>query len=206
MSPFPFGNHMGRMLALTLTIVCAQGEPAPEVLMAGTAAPFLTTAPETLFPSSCLSAWKYKGGKAGTSCQDHGRAWQIAADMSAAGSSMWLAHGDTLGWAGEGTAATSLLSSSQTLLAQDSALERDPGSLLLLHSGSGNGSSSLALGRQLPTRLLLPLFTSGCSDLLAACAAARGLLGEVLPALYHGSNGQLKAWLSRWDGQSPSGH
>lgn len=51
-----------------------------------------------------------------------------------------------------------------------------------------------------------PPFTSGCSDLLAACAAARGLLREVLPALCHGSNGQLKAWLSRWDGQSPSGH
>lgn len=117
---------------------------------------------------------------------------------------MWLAHGDTLGWAGEGTAATSLLSSSQTLLAQDSALERDPGSLLLLHSESGSGSSSSALGRQLPTRLLLPLLHLGALTYLQP--AARGLLGEVLPALCHGSNGQLKAWLSRWDGQSPSGH
>lgn len=48
MSPFPFGSHTDRTLALTLSIVCTQGEPIPEVLMAGTAAPFLTTAPRAV--------------------------------------------------------------------------------------------------------------------------------------------------------------
>lgn len=144
MPPFPFGSHAGRTLALTLSIVPTQAEPIPEVLMAGTTPPFLTTAPRAvLFPSSCLSAWKHKGGRAGTGCQAHGRAWQISADMSAAGSSMWLPRGDTLGWAGEGMAATSLLSSPQTLLAQDLALERDPGSL---HTWGSSGGSSSVLG------------------------------------------------------------
>lgn len=160
MSPFPFGSH---------TDAGSDSEHCMHTRRAHSRGPdgwnsssLPHHSPQSCpFPSSCLSAWKYKGGKAGTSCQDHGRAWQIAADMPAAGSSMWLAHGDTLGWAGEGTAATSLLSSSQTLLAQDSALEQDPGSLLPPHSGSSGGSSSSALGRQLPTRLLLPLLHLG---------------------------------------------
>lgn len=54
-SPFPLGSHTGRVLAVTLSIVCTQGEPIPQGPSGWTSSSLPHHSPQSCpFPSSCL--------------------------------------------------------------------------------------------------------------------------------------------------------